>query len=166
MQQTQQQKRFPQALVLTVSVLATCVLLGACGLKTAPRPPEATAPVVPGDLNVKTSKDGVRVVWDRAQYSADGQPLDDLSTFVVERRDPASEKWSPVASIDVTDNTRLRKAEKFSWIDREAPQSGASYRVHAVNADGQAGAPGAEATWIAPEPVDESAAVEPTPAAQ
>lgn len=136
--------------LLSSLLVASLLLTGGCGLKTPPRPPEATAPVVPGQLRVKVAADGVRVVWSRSKNSADGLPLDDLAGFVVERRDPGSDVWEAKTKIDVTDNNRLRKADKFSWIDRSQPATGSSYRVFAVNADGQAGAPGAEATLSAP----------------
>lgn len=123
------------ALALSVSLVAV-----ACGLRTAPRPAEDTAPVIDGAVQATVKGPAVIVRWARAEHSADGRKLYDLSAFVVERsRDGGS--FEPVATIDVVDQEKIRRRSKFEYRD-DSPGTGAlAYRVRAVCADGQEGPP-------------------------
>lgn len=151
------------------AILALTVGLAACGLRTPVRPPEDTAPVIPGEVTVERDKGAAVLRWRRADRSADGQRLDDLAAFVIERRTDGGDAWQAVATIDVVDQEKIRRKRHFSWRD-EAPIEGASYRVLAVCADGQQGPP-AEA-GVAPaqdhgsdlaEEEEDSAEVAPAP---
>ncbi len=126
----------------TTLALALAALLGAgaCGFKTAPRPPEHTAPVIPGALEAALTVDGVRLSWQRAENSADGQALYDLAAFRVERSSGNS-AFETVATVEVTDAERVRQSSEFSFTDTEAGLGRKRYRVSAVSADGQQGPP-------------------------
>jgi hypothetical protein len=160
------QLRFPvassrlRALAVVLVMVSTVV---ACGLRTPVRPPERTAPIIPG--NVSATRDGsVTVVhWKRAEHSADGQDLHDLTAFVVERTRDGGQTWERVATIDVVDQERIRRRRDFSWRDADAGTAGASYRVFAVCADGQEGPPTEPAVVTdkpAPVATDPAAAVD------
>lgn len=122
----------------TVAVVVFVVTAAAgCGLRTPVRPPEDTAPVIPGTVSV-TPDEGVTVVrWKRADRSADGMRLDDLTLFIVERRRRGEEGWERVASVDVVDQEKIRRRRDFSWRDTESGDF--EYRVIPVLADGQEG---------------------------
>lgn len=140
------------------AALVAIVLAGfvtACGLRTAVRPPEDTAPVVSGEVTAVRDKGIVLVRWKRAERSVDGQRVEDLSTFLVERRRADEEFWQHVATIDVVDQEKIRRRGDFSWRDTEAASGKVSYRVRAVCADGQEGAPVEVVTTdrVAPAPV-------------
>ncbi|MBI5505809.1 MAG: hypothetical protein HY899_13505 [Deltaproteobacteria bacterium] len=126
----------------TTLVLALALSLAAvaCGLRTAPRPAEDTAPVIDGSVETTIKGPAVIVRWARAERSADGRKLYDLAAFVVERsRDDGA--FEPVATIDVVDQEKIRRRRKFEYRD-ENPGAGAfAYRVRAVCADGQEGPP-------------------------
>ena len=132
-------------------VLALAAALAGCGLRTPVRPPEDTAPVIPGV--VTAARDGAVTVvrWKRAERSADGECLDDLTAFVVERKRVGEDVWQRVGTIDVVDQEKIRRRNNFSWRDAEAVGDGTSYRVLAVCADGQEGPP-TEAATVAGEP--------------
>jgi hypothetical protein len=131
-------KRVAFATGLTI---ALAVSAAACGLRTPVRPPEATAPVIPG--TVEASREGGLVVvrWKRADHSADGRKLEDLAAFVVERRRGDNDLWQRIATVDVVDQEKIRRRRDFSYRDAEAGDGAASYRVIAVCADGQEGPP-------------------------
>jgi predicted small lipoprotein YifL len=136
--------------------LALSMAVAACGLRTPVRPPEDTAPVIPGTPTVTREADVTIVRWKRAVRSADDMRLDDLTAFVVERKKSGSDTWEPVATIDVVDQEKIRRRGSFSWRDADASARDASYRVIAVTADGQQG-PANEA--VAPtEPLAPAAA--------
>ena len=123
----------------------------ACGLRTPVRPPEATAPIVPGAVTATHDGDVIVVRWKRADRSADGQHLDDLAAFVVERKRGNEDVWQRVATIDVVDQEKIRRRHDFSWRDTDVTAAQTSYRVLAVCADGQEGPP-TEAALATAEP--------------
>ncbi len=131
-----------RALVVAVALAAS---VAACGLRTPVRPPEDTAPVIPGEVTAQQEGSETVVRWRRAERSADGLPLDDLVAFVVERRRAGEQAWQRAATIDVVDQEKIRRRKRYSWSDPEA-SAGAEYRVFAVNADGQEGPPAGPAT--------------------
>jgi hypothetical protein len=144
---------------LVAAMLA--VLVSACGLRTAVRPPEDTAPVITGAVTSRRDGSAVVVHWNRAERSVDGARLDDLAAFAVERRRDGEGSWQRIAKIDVVDQEKIRRRRDFSYRDEEAGHADADYRVIAICADGQEGPP-ADATAKA-EPDAIAAPSAPTP---
>lgn len=134
-------------------VLAIAGTLAACGLRTSVRPPEHTAPIVPGAVTATHDGTVTVVHWKRAERSADGQRLEDLTAFVVERKRDGEQSWQRVATIDVVDQEKIRRRRDFSWRDADAGSGGASYRVIAVCSDGQVGPPNEAASVTADDSV-------------
>lgn len=135
---------------------AIALLMSACGLRTAVRPPEDTAPVITGAVTSRRDGSAVVVHWNRAERSVDGARLDDLAAFAVERRRSGDGSWQRIAKIDVVDQEKIRRRRDFSYRDEEAGDAGADYRVIAICADNQEGPP-ADAT----ETVEPDAASQP-----
>ncbi|HEY2772509.1 MAG TPA: hypothetical protein VGK20_00525 [Candidatus Binatia bacterium] len=132
------------------AALVACVV--GCGLRTPPRPPEDTAPVIPGKVEA-TRQDGAVVVrWQRAEHSADGQKLDDLAAFVVERKRDSESEWTRIGTVSVIDQEKIRRRKQFEYRDESARDAPVSYRVIAVDADKQEGAPTAPAAAVVPPP--------------
>ena len=123
------------------SAVLALSLVAACGLRTPVRPPEDTAPVIPGTPTVTREANATVVRWRRAVRSADDMRLDDLASFVVERKKAGSDAWEPATTIDVIDQEKIRRRNSFAWRDTDASAADASYRVIAVAADGQQGPP-------------------------
>lgn len=150
-------------------VLALAGTIAACGLRTPVRPPERTAPIIPGEVTAIRDADATVVRWKRAEKSADGQDLHDLTAFVVERKRDGEETWERVATIDVVDQEKIRRRREFSWRDADATDAtdatDASYRVLAVCSDGQEGPPNEAVASTDTPPPDpgEPAAAEPAP---
>lgn len=134
--------------------IALCVVLAldagssGCGLRTPVRPPEDTAPVIPGAVETRREGTTVLVRWKRAERSADGLPLTDLASFLVERKRDGEDAWQRIITIDVIDQEKIRRREDFSHRDEEAGPGPVSYRVIAVTADGQEGDPSTPATAL------------------
>ncbi len=128
--------------IFLVLALAAVVAAPGCGYRTAPRPPEHTAPLVAGRPEATASEGQVNLVWDRATTSVDGMELYDLAAFLVERR-TGEEGYRTVAEISVTDQERIRQQARFRASDTDPPAGRVAYRVRAVNADGQLGPPSA-----------------------
>lgn len=123
-----------------VAIIAACSILGtACGLRTPVRPPEDTVPVIPGEVTVERSGTTAVVRWPRAERSADGERLDDLSAFAVERLRAGETAWQRVAKVDVVDQEKVRRRKDFSWRDEQAGEPLPQYRVIAICADGEEG---------------------------
>lgn len=136
---------------MLAAALATLVV--ACGLRTPVRPPEDSAPVIPGEVTATRRDAAVVVRWKRAEKSVDGMRLDDLTAFAVERRPAGEESWQRVAKVDVVDQEKFRRRKDFSWRDEGAGNANATYRVIAICADGQEGPPVEAQATVDAEPV-------------
>ena len=131
-------------------VLVALAGSSACGYRTAVRPPEDTAPVIPGEATAERDGTVVVVRWKRAEHSADGRKLDDLAAFIVERRRDGEENWERIASVDVADQDKIRRRRDFSWRDTMAGPGPVRYRVMAVGDDGEEGPPTPEVIATTP----------------
>jgi len=130
------------------------IVIAACGLRTPVRPPEDTAPVIPGAVSAARDESGAVVVrWNRAEQSADGLRLEDLASFAIERKPPGDAAWQRIGTIDVVDQEKIRRRRDFSYRDSTAGAGDAWYRVIAVTADGHEGPPtGSVLSVDQPEP--------------
>jgi len=146
-----------------LAVASMLALAPACGLRTDPRPPEETAPVVEGEVTLAAKDGGIEVTWRRAERSVDGRRLYDLAAFVVERAEQPGE-FAEIARIDVIDQEKLRRKSRFRHVDRPAVSTGTVwYRVRAVTEDGETGPPSQVAAVTLPmaSPPDTPAASQP-----
>lgn len=126
-----------------VVLLATSALLvaSACGRKTPVRPPELVAPAAITDLAAVNATAGVALSWSRPKTTADGQRLNDLDAFALERALPGL-PFGFLARIQIPDRDRLRQQKKFTYLD-EAALVGEDYRyrVRSLTIDGYVSAP-------------------------
>ena len=134
-----------------LAVLAFSAALAACGRKALPRPPQWVIPESPAPLEVSEVDGGTKLSWRRPTKYVDGQSLDDLGRFDVERS-CFDLPWEKIAELEVSDRERFRRNRSFAWIDRDArPKESCRYRVTAFTLDGYASAP-AESWLGAPSP--------------
>ncbi len=121
--------------------LLTALLLAAvvsCGIRTDPRPPEATMPERPANFSALIENDEVRLRWSRPTESTDGRDLYDLAGFVIERGDDG-EEFAVIAEVPVNDRNRVRPQNIFKWRDLDPVAGRSFYRVRAFTRDGQTG---------------------------
>lgn len=137
------------AAVLIVTLAGS--LSAACGLRTAPRPAEDTAPIIDGSVETTITNGAVVVRWPRAERSADGRRLYDLAAFIVERSRQGG-PFETVATVDVVDQEKIRRRAAFEYRDEHAGSGALAYRVRAVCADGQQGPPTPVAAVAVPLP--------------
>jgi hypothetical protein len=133
-------------------LLVLLALAGACGRKTAPRPPELVAPRPVGEVALSSRADGVEVAWTRPTRYVDGSTMPDLGGFAIERQSFSTD-FHEVARVPVTDRGRFQQATRFTWVDREVrPTMTYHYRVVAFTTDGYYSAPSGAAaiTWAPP----------------
>lgn len=122
---------------------AFCVamsLAAACGLRTPPHPIEDTAPIVGGNVEATLEDGAVVLRWPRAERSANGERLYDLTAFIVERS-RAGAPFERIATIDVVDQEKIRRRSRFEYRDGNPGRGPLAYRVLAVTAEGQEGPP-------------------------
>jgi len=130
---------------LIAATLGTSMLLGvACGVRTPPRPPEATQPRVATDLAAKHDGDAVRLEWERPSESMDGQRLADLTGFLVERR-AGDGAFTIIADVPADTEHRLRPRKHYDYVDRAPPVGTLEYRIVCYAADGQRSLPSTSA---------------------
>ncbi|RMF24035.1 MAG: hypothetical protein D6760_04180 [Deltaproteobacteria bacterium] len=124
------------------SVVLTLLLVSAvaCGVKTAPRPPEDTAARPPRAVRAVAVPGGrVRLEWKRPEHSVDGRRLDDLARFAVERSTRGG-PYERIGTVDVLDPNKLRPRSSYHYVDTPStPLEELHYRVRAIAADGQEG---------------------------
>ena len=151
--------RRPHSLLPLIAV--TLLLVGAaCGVRTAPRPPEDSAAEAPDNFKVQAGARGIELSWKRVERSVDGQRLYDLAGFIVERRLGDEPAFDVIATISVVDNDRIRSQQKFEFRDASPPSGRLAYRVRAYTEDGERG----EATAIVAVESDEPSTIPARPA--
>jgi hypothetical protein len=127
--------------LLSALLLSAVLLLGACGVRTPPRPPENTAPLMTGQALATRNGDGsVTLSWKRPATSVDGTRLDDLAGFEIERLS-ANGEWEVITTLAVTDAKRINPRSNWSHTDTTAPPGIPDFRVTPFLEDGQRGSP-------------------------
>ncbi|MBX3027623.1 hypothetical protein KF840_22215 [bacterium] len=117
------------------------VVAGACGRKTPVRPPELVAPATISDLRAANATAGVALSWGRPKTTADGQRLNDLDAFALERALPGL-PFGFLTRIQIPDRDRLRQQKTFTYVDEAALVGEVyRYRVRSVTVDGYVSAP-------------------------
>ena len=143
--------------------LAFALLVPACGRKTMPKPPPWVAPKAVQELSLTTQSNGILVRWSRPTEYVDGDTMEDLGGFVVERNRYNS-PFTEVARIPVTDQGRFQKTKRFDYLDIELlPGATYHYRIVAFTTDRYFSSPSdaAEIIWNPP-----TVSPAPTPAGQ
>lgn len=107
----------------TAIVVATLIAVGlgaaGCGRKSAPKPPELFAPAAVEALSAVGEVDAIRLTWIAPSQKANGDALDDLDHFVVERAEIV--KGEAPDFDDIGEVT-------VPLSDRPAPEEGRSKR--------------------------------------
>jgi len=114
-----------------LAVLAISLALPACGRKTPVRPPELAAPQRIDSVSVTNVADGIELSWRRPTQYADGSRMTDLAGFRVERS-VAGAPFSEVATVEVTDQERIRQERRFRWVDSDT-QVGTVYQYRVTS---------------------------------
>ena len=80
-------------LLMAACLLVWPLLLGGCGKKTSPVPPESAVPAQVSDLRGELDPDGVTLQWSWPRNTEKGIALRRVSEFIVERADDLSEDF-------------------------------------------------------------------------
>ena len=132
---------------LALGLISSASLVGtvaACGIRTPPRPPEDTMPHAATDLSAKRDGTTVKLDWSRPDKSMDGQRLADLTGFLIERR-AGTDAFTIIADLPADAQHRIRKIQRYSYVDEAPPPGAIEYRVVCYASDGQRGPPSASA---------------------
>jgi len=108
-------------------VLVVVAVIGACGVKSAPVPPEQARPQAITSLTASSSPDGVMLSWERPTLYAGGHTMRDLGSFVIMRAEGPSAQMQPLVELPVTDRERFQVQDRFMYDDLET-QIGLHYR--------------------------------------
>ena len=108
-------------------VLVVVAVIGACGVKSAPVPPEKARPQAITSLTASSSPDGVMLSWERPTLYAGGHTMRDLGGFVIMRAEGDTAQMQPLVEVPVTDRERFQVQMVFTYDDLET-QLGAHYR--------------------------------------
>lgn len=134
---------------LTLSLIFSFTLIGlsACGKKTNPRAPEALAPSSVKFLTARATVQSVDLRWEAPSTDASGDPLLDLSGFVVKRSlvlPDEDEDFETIAEVPLKEKSTTRAArsrdgsqgEAYSYSDQDVV-AGKKYQylVLGVNED-------------------------------
>lgn len=127
-----------RALVLVAALAAV-----ACGVRSAPFPPELVQPEAPTALIARSAPDGVHLTWERPTKYTGGKHMRDLGGFEIERATGADAlEFTRVGAVELTDQTRFRQERKITWTDTDAAKGTTyRYRVVAFTLDGYRSAP-------------------------
>jgi hypothetical protein len=144
-----------RVLFVTSLIMSAVVVLGACGVKSAPIPPEKARPERITSLTATSVQDGVLLRWDRPLTYAGGNTMRDLGGFVIMRAEGDTSEMEPLLEVPVTDQERFQVQMRFTYDDIET-QIGAHYRyaIIAETLDGYRSDPSnvVEITRVKPPP--------------
>lgn len=115
---------------LWLGLLLAVAWLGACGRKGPVRPPEAVVPQKITDLTARNAANGVTLAWSRPTKYADGERMNDLGSFVVQRAAAGATSFTKLTTLPVTDRERFRQVKHFGYVDGDVvPGVSYLYRV-------------------------------------
>jgi hypothetical protein len=144
-----------RVLLVTSLILSAVAVLGACGVKSAPVPPEKARPETITSLTATSVQDGILLRWNRPLTYAGGNTMRDLGGFVIMRAEGDTAQMQPLVEVPVTDRERFQVEMVFTYDDLET-QIGAHYRyaIIAETTDGYRSDPSnaVEITRVKPPP--------------
>ncbi|HUN59794.1 MAG TPA: hypothetical protein VMU41_16925 [Candidatus Binataceae bacterium] len=144
-----------RTLLLTSLIISVAAVLGACGVKSAPVPPEKARPERITSLTAASVQDGIMLKWNRPLTYSGGNTMRDLGGFVIMRAEGDTAEMQPLVEIPVTDQERFQVQMVFTYDDQET-QIGAHYRyaIIAETTDGYRSDPSnvVEITRVKPPP--------------
>ncbi len=121
-----------------VTVL-TAFILGACGVKTSPVPPEGGHPNVVTDLAARAREDGILLRWKAPKTSRKGK-FTEPAGFEIQRRAKAAKEaaWSEYETVaEINYNKTI---ETVTWKDTNVnPDVRYEYRLASVDESGDMG---------------------------
>lgn len=106
------------ALITLTGIIASVLVLGGCGVKSAPLAPELVRPQRITDLRATADPDGIKLTWERPTRYTGGHTMRDLGGFVIlrsEENGPAQ----PLVELPVTDRERFSVQHQFGYVDNE-----------------------------------------------
>lgn len=126
-------------------------LVGGCGLKAKPRPPQVLVPEAPTLLRAQVEAQGVRLSFTLPTRNRDGSGLTDLEIIEVQRASIEEEEcptcptaYTPVAQIRYEyPQGEVLPSGRMSLLDRPESPGSYRYRVLAINAKGTKSRPSA-----------------------
>ena len=143
-------RRVPRASALVRALWLAALLVGplvACGVKSAPRPPEDVLPMPIADLRGTSVAGGIELRWARPRETVDGRQLSDLAGFHIERATGSAPAFERLATVEVTDRDRIQQQRVFRYTDTGVTVGDACrYRVVSFTLDGYVSDPSNVAT--------------------
>lgn len=137
--------------VTVVLLLCAASFNAACGRKGDPRAPELVTPQIIRNLTARTGANGVTLTWNRPTETIDGKELDDLSSFVIFRKElppgclDCPVPYRQLTTVPVEDHEKFIKQRQYRFVDQEVlPQAVYRYRVSSQLSDGSLSAPSNE----------------------
>jgi len=125
--------------VFAAVTVLMALILGACGVKSPPMPPEGGHPNTISKLTARAREDGILLRWEAPGYS-EGKKFTKPTRFEIQRRTKTAEKaaWS---EYELVGEIPFRKSDTtFEWKDiKVTPGVRYQYRVAAVDRKGRPG---------------------------
>ncbi|HTT75961.1 MAG TPA: hypothetical protein VMF50_08275 [Candidatus Binataceae bacterium] len=125
-------KNTARVLLVTSLIISAAAVLAACGVKSAPIPPEKARPERITSLTAASVQDGVMLRWDRPTTYAGGNKMRDLGGFVIMRAEGNTAEMEPLVEIPVTDLERFQVQMRFNYDDIET-KIGSHYRYAIIS---------------------------------
>lgn len=143
----------PRRSKVRLFAVALPALIAACGVKSAPMPPELVRPERIQDLRAAPDPQGIKLSWERPTHYVGGHMMRDLDSFVILRGD-ATGALQPVAALAVTDRERFSVEHDFSYVDdKTILDRKYHYEVVSKTTDGYVSEPSNEVEFTRVKPV-------------
>ena len=122
-------------------LVASVLVVSACGLKGDPRPSALVRPKAVVDLAGEILPEGIKLRWSRPDSSVDGERLDDLGGFLVFRGTPGT-LAEEIAQVPVVDRERFKRQKGYEHVDKTVSKGNSYYyRIVAFTTDDYYSAP-------------------------